>query len=440
MEHPQGERIMTQESKAGHSSCGSKTGGGCASASGAHGKTPESEEDDRRLAQSLARIRHKVLVLSGKGGVGKSTVAVNLAAALALSGKRVGLLDIDIHGPSIPTMLGLATDSLPMAEHALVPIELGGLKVMSIGFLLQDPEQAIIWRGPMKMGVIRQFLSDVDWGDLDYLVVDAPPGTGDEPLSICQLIGQADGAVIVTTPQEVALAAVRRSINFCRQLAMPVLGVVENMSGLTCPHCGKVTEVFNAGGGERMATKMNVPFLGRIPLDPAIGIAGDAGRPDLGTFAKTLAAQEFAKIIQPILELSRHDQEPAGLPSENNSTPQPKEKNIMRIAIPIANGNLALHFGHCEQFVLLDVDEKTKQTTGQQLLTPPPHEPGVLPRWLGEQGATVIIAGGMGQRAQDLFAENGIKVVIGAPAETPEKLVAAYLDGTLVSGDNLCDH
>ncbi len=434
---------MSKDNGRGHAGCGGGHGIGasCPSAGGSGpGKTPEEEAGERRLADSLARIRHTVLVLSGKGGVGKSTVAVNLASALVLAGRRVGLLDIDIHGPSIPTMLGLATEGLPMAEHALVPIKLGGLKVMSIGFLLQDPDQAVIWRGPMKMGVIRQFLSDVDWGDLDYLIVDAPPGTGDEPLSICQLISHADGAVIVTTPQEVALAAVRRSINFCRQLAMPVLGVVENMSGLTCPHCGKVTEVFNAGGGERMAAKMNVPFLGRIPLDPAIGVAADTGRPDLGTFAKTPAAQEFAKMIQPILKLSQHDHDPAGLSSGSNSTPQPKEKDIMRIALPIANGSLALHFGHCEQFVLIDVDPQARRVTARQEVTPPPHEPGVLPRWLREQGATVIIAGGMGQRAQGLFAENGITVVVGAPAEAPETLVATYLDGTLVSGDNLCDH
>jgi Mrp family chromosome partitioning ATPase/predicted Fe-Mo cluster-binding NifX family protein len=432
---------MSKQDQHGHTACGSHAGGGCASAAkGSGGTSPENEADAHRLAHSLSQIRHTVLVLSGKGGVGKSTVAVNLAAALALAGKRVGLLDIDIHGPSIPTLLGLTSAETVMSDNAIAPLEIGSLKVMSIAFLLREPDQAIIWRGPMKMGVIRQFLSDVDWGELDYLVVDAPPGTGDEPLSICQLIGQADGAVIVTTPQEVALAAVRRSIGFCRQLAMPVLGVIENMSGFVCPHCATVTDIFTAGGGEQMAAKMGVPFLGRIPLDPAIGIAGDAGRPDLGTFSKRPSSQAFSKVIQPILELSRHDQDSTEPSDPNNTATPTKEKDTMRIAIPIANGSLATHFGHCEQFSLLDVDEKTKQITAQQLLTPPPHEPGVLPRWLREQGATVIIAGGMGQRAQGLFAENGIKVVIGAPAESPEKLVAAYLAGTLVSGENLCDH
>jgi Mrp family chromosome partitioning ATPase/predicted Fe-Mo cluster-binding NifX family protein len=427
----------------GHAGCGDKhaLGASCPSAGGSGpGKTPEDEAGERRLADSLARIRHTVLVLSGKGGVGKSTVAVNLASALALAGRRVGLLDIDIHGPSIPTMLGLTKAVPAMSDEGIVPLEIGSLKVMSIAFLLHEPDQAVIWRGPMKMGVIRQFLSDVAWGDLDYLVVDAPPGTGDEPLSICQLIGHADGAVIVTTPQEVALTAVRRSINFCRQLAMPVLGVIENMSGFACPHCGTVTDVFQAGGGERMAAALDVPFLGRIPLDPAIAAAGDAGRPDLGSFAKSASATAFAQAIEPILALSSDNAidettDPAPCPHHH-----PTQETIMRIALPIANGSLALHFGHCEQFVLLDVDPQARRITARQEVTPPPHEPGLLPRWLKEQGATAIIAGGMGQRAQGLFAENGITVVVGAPAETPEKLVAAYLDGTLVSGDNLCDH
>lgn len=194
----------------------------------------------------------KIVVLSGKGGVGKSTVAVNLATALALNGLRVGLLDVDIHGPSVPTMLGLENETLKGGPEGLFPVEFGGLKIMSLGFLLQNPDDAVIWRGPMKMGVIKQFLTDVQWGDLDYLIVDAPPGTGDEPLSICQLIQPLDGAVIVTTPQKVAAIDVRKSISFCRRLAVPVLGVIENMSGFVCPKCGEVTQILPTGGGKRL--------------------------------------------------------------------------------------------------------------------------------------------------------------------------------------------
>jgi len=246
----------------------------------------------------MCRIRHKIVVLSGKGGVGKSTVAVNLATALALNGLRVGLLDVDIHGPSVPTMLGLENENLQGNAGALFPIEFGGLKVMSLGFLLKNPDDAVIWRGPMKMGVIKQFLTDVQWGDLDYLVVDVPPGTGDEPLSVCQLIQPLDGAVVVTTPQKVASVDVRKSISFCRKLDVPVLGVVENMSGFVCPKCGEVTQILPEGGGRKIASDMNVPFLGAIPMDPAVAQSGDAGL----AFISHYKASPTLKIMQDILD------------------------------------------------------------------------------------------------------------------------------------------
>ncbi|HPS03424.1 MAG TPA: Mrp/NBP35 family ATP-binding protein, partial [Candidatus Sumerlaeota bacterium] len=226
-------------------SCGDTS---CSASRREHGESEEEFEDRRKLESRLCRIRHKVVVLSGKGGVGKSTVAVNIATALMMEGKRVGLLDVDIHGPSVPTMLGLEGQTIIGSDDGLLPIEIGNLKVMSLGFLLQDPDDAVIWRGPMKMGVIKQFLKDVAWGDLDYLIIDSPPGTGDEPLSVCQLIGSLDGAVVVTTPQRVASVDVRKSIMFCRQLDVTVLGVVENMSGFVCPKCGEVTQILPAGG------------------------------------------------------------------------------------------------------------------------------------------------------------------------------------------------
>jgi predicted Fe-Mo cluster-binding NifX family protein len=288
----------------------------------------------------------------------------------------------------------------------------------------------------MKTNVIKQFLKDVDWGDLDYLIIDSPPGTGDEPLSVCQLLGKVDGAVVVATPQDAAITNVRRSVTFCRQLQIPVTGVVENMSGFVCPKCGEVTEIFKTGGGARMASEMGVPFLGRIPLDPAVGRACDDGKPFVYHYSRTETAKAFERIIAPILALSERA---ADVLTTGTNTTKGKG-GIMRIAIPTADGKLCMHFGHCEQFALVDANEKTREITGQQLLTPPAHEPGVLPKWLHEQGANVIIAGGMGQRAQSLFAEKGIKVVVGAPGETPEKVVAAYLSGTLVSGTNVCDH
>jgi Mrp family chromosome partitioning ATPase/predicted Fe-Mo cluster-binding NifX family protein len=386
------------------------------------------DQDQQRLEARLGRIRHKVLVLSGKGGVGKSTVAVNIAASLARDGKRVGLLDVDLHGPSVPTMLRLTSEEVPTDDGALAPIEIGDLKVMSLGLLLRDQREAVIWRGPLKATVIRQFLADVAWGDLDYLVVDAPPGTGDEPLSVCQLVGPSAHAVIVTTPQEVALVSVRKSVRFCAQLGIPVLGVVENMSGLVCPDCGRRFDVFGSGGGERMAAEMSVPFLGRIPLDPAVSRAGDDGRPYTLAVSDSAAARAFAALVDPILALD------GGTPAhEHKETP-------MHVAIPLADGRLAAHFGHCERFALLEVDRTSKQIIRKEELPAPRHEPGLLPKWLAERGANVIIAGGMGSRAQGLFAEQKIEVVTGAAAETPEALVAAWLAGTLATGANVCDH
>jgi ATP-binding protein involved in chromosome partitioning len=400
--------------------------------------------DQLRLNDRMGRIAHKILVLSGKGGVGKSTMAVNLAVSLTLQGKRVGLLDVDIHGPSVPKMLGLEGQALRTEGQTMLPVELGALKVMSVGFLLRNPEDALIWRGPMKMAVIKQFLMDVAWGDLDYLVIDSPPGTGDEPLSICQLIENADGAVVVTTAQEVALAAARKSITFCRRLDLPVLGVVENMSGFLCPHCGDRVEIFGTGGGERLAKEMKVPFLGRIPIEPEVAVSGDAGLPYFLRYTDTAAGKAFAEIVRPILE--REASAAGALHTESSraaATGAPidehKERN-MRIAIPMAGGRLSPHFGHCARFALLDVDQAAKTIIGKQELEPPEHQPGLFPRWLAEKGATLIIAGGMGASAQKLFAESGIQVVIGAPAETPETLVSSFMSGTLHTGGNQCDH
>ncbi|MGB3976459.1 MAG: Mrp/NBP35 family ATP-binding protein [bacterium] len=264
------------------------------------GESDEDFETRLRMENRLGRIKHKIVVLSGKGGVGKSTVAVNLAMSLLLEGFRVGLLDIDIHGPSVPTMLGLTNETVQSEEEGLVPVSIGELKVMSLGFLLKNQDDPVIWRGPMKMGVIKQFLSDVLWGNLDYLIIDSPPGTGDEPLSICQLIDDLDGALIVTTPQKVASVDVRKSISFCHRLNLPVLGVIENMSGFTCPNCGVTTHVFPSGGGMQIARDMKVPFLGSIPLDPKIAQAGDDGRAYIHQYKDSETAKLMRKIIEKI--------------------------------------------------------------------------------------------------------------------------------------------
>ena len=403
---------------------------------------PASDETDRRmedlmLRERMQKIRHKLLVLSGKGGVGKSTVAANLAVALARAGKKVGLLDIDVHGPSIPKLLGLEGRKLEMTAREMLPLSAGeNLSVMSIGLLLNTLDDAVIWRGPRKYGVIRQFLKDVAWGPLDYLVVDSPPGTGDEPLSIAQMVGTPAEAVVVTTPQDLSISDVRRCISFCNALSLPIVGIIENMSGYVCPKCGERSDVFKAGGGKALAEERGLPFLGQIPIDAGIVASGDAGTPFAAAAADTPASQAFARITNSILA-SHGDADSI----TNNTTyeSRPKESRHMKIAIPLADGRLAMHFGHCEQFALVEADEQNT-IVNTTLLTPPRHEPGVLPAWLTEHGADVIISGGMGMRAQQLFAQNNIAVVVGAPGETPEQIVAAYLNGTLETGDNICDH
>ncbi len=239
--------------------------------------------------------------MSGKGGVGKSTVAVNIAMSAMLAGQRVGLLDVDLHGPSIPTMLGLEGHRLVGDEAGMLPIAIGGLHVISVGFLLESSDSPVVWRGPLKMGVIRQFIEEVNWGDLDLLVIDVPPGTGDEPLSVCQLIPELDGAVIVTTPQKVASVDVRKSISFCKSLGVSVIGVIENMSGFACPKCGEVTSILCSGGGRSMAEDMHVPFLGSIPIDPMIALSGDEGRAFVDRKDMSPAAQAFRDVVTAII-------------------------------------------------------------------------------------------------------------------------------------------
>ena len=253
----------------------------------------------------LAHIKRKIVVLSGKGGVGKSTVAANLAAGLALEGFKTGLLDVDIHGPSIPRLMGLSEAKPETAGKAIIPVEWNwNLKVVSMGFFLADPDVPVIWRGPVKGGVIKQFIHDVAWGELDFLVVDCPPGTGDEPLSVMQLLGADAQALVVTSPQDVAIDDVRRSLAFCRELGNPVLGIVENLSGFHCPQCGTVHDIFKSGGGERLAEATGVPFLGCIPIDAEVGKAADKGETFLAVKGQSAAAVAFKQVVGAAVRLA----------------------------------------------------------------------------------------------------------------------------------------
>ena len=274
-------------------------------------KTDETEriEQDKRLKENMSRINHKLIVISGKGGVGKSTVAVNLAYGLAAKGNKVGLLDVDIHGPNIAKMLGIEDKRLIGSDLGIEPIEvLPGLKAVSLALLFEDRDQPIIWRGPLKMITIKQFLADVNWGELDFLIVDSPPGTGDEPLSVCQLIPDLGGAIIVTTPQDVAVLDSRKSVLFAKELKVPIVGVIENMSGFICPHCGKEIDLFGIGGGERAAADLKVPFLGRIPVESEMVKSGDSGKPFLSAGKISPATTVMDNIVNKISDFLSHDE------------------------------------------------------------------------------------------------------------------------------------
>ncbi len=263
------------------------------------------EAQDNEIKERLSKVKHKLLVMSGKGGVGKSSVAAYLAIALAKSGYKTGLIDVDLHGPSIPRLLGIKGKIQPAdTPGKIFPVAgIPNLSVISIEFLMgEDRDRATIWRGPIKIGVIRQFIADIEWPELDFLIVDSPPGTGDEPLTVAQTIPDAK-AIIVTTPQEISLADVRKSINFCRQVKMEILGIIENMSGLICPHCGKKIDLFKSRGGESVAEKEGLTFLGRLPIEPEVVLAGDEGK--LASIKdKSLAfTEEFEKILAYVVDL-----------------------------------------------------------------------------------------------------------------------------------------
>lgn len=242
-------------------------------------KDTEGKQLSEDVGKNIAGVKHKFIVMSGKGGVGKTTVSVSLAYALALKGYNVGLLDVDIHGPNVNKMVGLENKPLTGDGIKINPIKvLDNLEVISTASILDSPDTPVIWRGPLKMKLINQFLADVNWGSLDYLIIDSPPGTGDEPLSVIQLIEDLDGAIIVTTPQEVALLDARKSIQFARKLNVPFIGLVENMSGLICPHCNKKIDLFGKGGGRKAAKEMGVNFLGEVPMDPDVIKLCDMGK------------------------------------------------------------------------------------------------------------------------------------------------------------------
>lgn len=373
------------------------------------------------IQEFLKSVKRVFMVMSGKGGVGKSTMAAGIAASFAAKGLKTGLMDIDVHGPSIARIMGLTGMPLSTMEGKIQPYAHSeNLKIISMQGFLQNQDDAVIWRGPLKIGVIKQFMTDVDWGALDVLVIDSPPGTGDEPLTVAQFIPDC-GAIVVTTPQGVALADVRKSLNFCRQVGMDVVGIIENMSGYVCPQCGHHADIFKSGGGEALAREFNVPFLGRMPIDPLVVAAGDDGVSALDRSVAMKAA--MTEIVDNIL---------------SGAAETKGEITMEKIAVPVVGGMLSSHFGHCEEFMFATVENG--KVTKTENLVPPPHEPGVIPNWLAQQGATVVLVGGMGERAQEILQSRGVAVVCGVQPDKPLEIVNRYLERNLTVGGNSCNH
>lgn len=380
----------------------------CASCSVAQEQQKSAEE--QAISRTLAQIRHKILVMSGKGGVGKSSVAVGLALALARQGHKVGLMDVDIHGPNVLRMLGLKDPfDLASAQFQMPPELYHNFKVISIEAVMKDREIAVIWRGPLKHQLIRQFLTEVQWGFLDYLVIDAPPGTGDEPLSVAQTIPEAM-ALIVTTPQEISLADVRKSINFCHKINLGILGLVENMSGYQCPHCGKELPLFRKGGGERTAQAFNIPFLGSLPFDPQVVEAADQGQlvdlsKDTTPFFAALRplVNYLVKVLPPL----------AG-----------REPGELRIAVPLDHGRVAAAPTKAIEFAMFSV--KDGAIANKEIIPRPDLDPVNFPVWLENLGVSHL-AGNLNAAATALLKRKGIEVITPAADQTPEQLVEAFV-------------
>lgn len=416
----------------------------CSTGSCGMNQNPEQIARQRQVQEALNGIKHKIVVLSGKGGVGKSTVAACIATKLAVEGHRVGILDVDIHGPSIPRIFGVKKHRPGMTEkEKMIPVPVtDNLKLMSVGFLLPHDKEALIWRGPLKIGLIEQFFSDVDWGKLDYLVVDCPPGTGDEPLSILQMIPDARG-IIVTTPQGMAVEDVQKSITFCKKMNMDLVGIVENMSTFQCPHCGEAIEIFPGKGGELMAKDAGVPLLAKLPLNHKLLKASDNGKlmqgfKEMSPFDPIVEALSGLEEKQPATK--EVDTMAASVPAAPASVPR-KDDRIQTIAVPVdENGILDAHFGHASAFAFFVLDTKKNVVVENKTLAPPAHEPGVIPTWIAAQGTHVLLTGGLGESARKILVDKGVDVIVGVASDNAEKVAKDFLNDTLNIAGNQCNH
>jgi ATP-binding protein involved in chromosome partitioning len=407
-------------------------------------RSQDVSNEEQVAISKMSKIPHKILVMSGKGGVGKTTVSVNLAYAFAAMGKKVGIIDADLHGPNVALMTGIEGLPVQGEDGVLSPIVAAkNVKVLSIASFLPDADQPIVWRGPRKSAAIRQFMGQGDWHGIEVLIVDCPPGTGDEPMSVAQLIPDADGVVIVTSPQDVALLDSRKCVSFIREVNQNVIGIVENLSGFACPECGHQVNLFKTGGGEKAASELKVPFLGRIPITPKMVESGDSGKPLVRVDPEDPAAMALTKIAKDLDNEWSNGNSAVVADVENNQKPKTRSSN-MQIAIAVEDdkgleGQVSMHFGRCPFYLMAEVqDGKLVSSRMEKNIHFGNHKPGQMPKYINDLGANVILAGGMGPMAIDLFNSFGIEVATGAVGNAG-KVLDAYLRGNF-QGTVACDH
>lgn len=416
---------------------------------------PEKNESFQIETHPLNEIRRTIAVLSGKGGVGKSMITALLATYLQRTGKyRVGVLDADVTGPSIPKLFGADQFKPRGSEEGLFPVRThSDIQLMSINLLLEDPSAPVVWRGPILANTVKQFWSDVIWGDLDFLLLDMPPGTGDIPLTVFQSL-PLDGIVIVTSPQDLVSLIVQKAIHMAQMMQIPIVGLVENMSHVICPHCGEKIAVFGNGKTEAVAQSTGIPYLGSLPIDPELTRLCDEGaiervhKPYLSECLAALeripprhaatgqapAAAETAAKPQAV------QKEPEGGPKETEQEPSANanrsgETMMKKVAIAAKDGAVADHFGHCDGFMVYSIEESG--STQKEFVANPGHKPGFLPNFLHDRGVQIIITGGIGSSAVDIFREKGIDVISGAQG-TVDDVMNRYLDGSLLSTGSVC--
>jgi len=400
----------------------------------AHSKNPDFDLENN----PNNTIRRVIAVVSGKGGVGKSMVTSLLAAAMQRTGRKVGILDADITGPSIPKLFGVQNQRPVPTEAGLLPVvSKHGMQVMSINVLLDDAESPVVWRGPILANTVKQFWTDVIWGDLDFMFLDMPPGTGDVPLTVFQSI-PLDGIVIVTSPQDLVSMIVKKAVNMAKKMDIPIIGIVENMSHVICPGCGETIKIFGDSVTEELALEWGIPFLGSLPIDPRLTELSDKGQIESAAIDYLDKAIIAMKKIPAKGEPETDTIAPAEETAPASAQGSTQEVTVKKIAIAAEGHYVCEHFGHCEGFNIYTTQNGA--IIAQDFLANPGHKPGLLPNLLNDQGVHVVIAGGMGAGAIDIFNEKGIDVITGARGMV-DQTIATYLDGKLLSTGSVChDH